>query len=311
MENRTPLQKFASLAWYDAVIEFLFRFVAKTSEPLLAAGIVYSAADVLSKGHLGGDNLMLNNAWAISQALCIESSGGVVLVYGIESIGQKDKVKACLYLGLSILLALVGGIMLFMQLAGWTEQDDSSFMFILFALRCIVSVGYIYLCRTKHIRFSSIADKKDEQTSLPAEPAITVEEIRAIVAETVTSVVTNVTIQVEQPKDGQKLVRASGQRVNEQTGDELQLPEHASSVERLEYVQTKELVHDEPIKRTRTTGKLLDLHDQETNSNFVRVKQFIEAHPKAKVREVAAALSMSPSTANKWMIKARSEESKN
>ncbi len=94
MENQTPLQKFASLVWYDAFIEFLFRFVAKTSEPLLAAGIVYSAADVLSKGHIGSGNLMLNNAWAISQALCIESSGGVVLVYGLQSIGEKDKVKA-------------------------------------------------------------------------------------------------------------------------------------------------------------------------------------------------------------------------
>jgi len=81
----------------------------------------------------------------------------------------------------------------------------------------------------------------------------------------------------------------------------LQLPEHADSVEMLE------AVHAEPIKRTRTTGKLVDLHEQETNSNFVRVKEFIEAHPKAKVREVAAALNMATSTANKWMIKARSE----
>jgi len=56
------MQKFASLTWYDKFIEFIFRFTAKTSEPLLAAGIVYSAADVLSHGQIGMSSLFLNNA---------------------------------------------------------------------------------------------------------------------------------------------------------------------------------------------------------------------------------------------------------
>ncbi len=33
------LKSFASLAWYDACIEFLFKLAAKTSEPLLAIGM--------------------------------------------------------------------------------------------------------------------------------------------------------------------------------------------------------------------------------------------------------------------------------
>ncbi len=109
-------KSFASLAWYDACIEFLFKLAAKTSEPLLAIGIVYSAADVLSHGHLGYGNQCAQNAWAITQALAIESSGGV---------------------------------MLFMQMIGWKQQTNSPFMLGLFALRCIVSVEYIYLCRTR------------------------------------------------------------------------------------------------------------------------------------------------------------------
>jgi uncharacterized membrane protein len=151
------LKSFASLAWYDAFIEFLFKLAAKTSEPLLAIGIVYSAADVLSHGHLGYGNQDIQNAWAITQALAIESSGGVVLVYGLQSLKEKDSIKAWLYLPLSALLAIVGGIMLFMQLSGWEQQGNSPFMLGLFALRCIVSVGYIYLCRTKHIRFSGLS----------------------------------------------------------------------------------------------------------------------------------------------------------
>ena len=80
------LKSFASLAWYDACIEFLFKLAAKTSEPLLAIGIVYSAADVLSRGNLGYGNQGVQNAWAITQALAIELSGGVVLVYGLLSL---------------------------------------------------------------------------------------------------------------------------------------------------------------------------------------------------------------------------------
>jgi hypothetical protein len=153
------LKSFASLAWYDAFIEFLFKLAAKTSEPLLAIGIVYSAADVLSRGHLGYGNQGVQNAWAITQALAIESSGGVVLVYGLQSLREKDYIKAWLYLPLSALLAICGGIMLYMQLSGWEQQGNSPFMLGLFALRCVVSVGYIYLCRTKHIRFSGLASE--------------------------------------------------------------------------------------------------------------------------------------------------------
>lgn len=151
------LHKFASLAWYDACIEFLFKLAAKTSEPLLAVGIVYSAADVLSRGHLGYGNTAIQDWWAVTQAMAIESSGGVVLVYGLQSMRERDNIKFCLYMVLSALLAACGGIMLFMQLSGFEQAGNSPFMLGLFALRCVVSVGYIYLCRAKHIRFSGLA----------------------------------------------------------------------------------------------------------------------------------------------------------
>ena len=175
------LKSFASLGWYDACIEFLFKLAAKTSEPLLAIGIVYSAADVLSRGHLGYGNQGIQNAWAITQALAIESSGGVVLVYGLQSLKEKDTIKAWLYLPLSALLAICGGIMLFMQLSGLETLGNSPFMLGLFALRCIVSVGYIYLCRTKHIRFSGLSDTSAKVNAEPLNPE-TVEIILAKLA---------------------------------------------------------------------------------------------------------------------------------
>lgn len=185
MQQQTKWQSFASLAWYDGLIEFLFRFVAKTSEPLLAAGIVYSAADVLSRGHLLANTGVVSNAWSLTQALAIESSGGVVLVYGLTSLKEKDDVKAWLYLALSALLAIAGGIMLFMQLASLEYQSNSPFMLGLFGLRCVVSVGYIYLCRTKHIRFADLA-VPSQSAPVSVQLNITRDDLKAVVAEVLT-----------------------------------------------------------------------------------------------------------------------------
>ena len=207
-DGKKGLEKFASLVWYDALIEFVFRFVAKTSEPLLALGVVFSAADVLCKGTLMQGNSFLLYAWAWTQAIAIESSGGVVLTYALQSFKEKDTIKGILYLVLSMLLSVVGGIMLYTQLiantSGTTEIGASggvnAYVIVMSALRSIVSIGYVVMCRTKNIRFSGftkdIEEQKDEQISSQT-PNFSVEEIRAIVSEMVTSVVTNITLQVE------------------------------------------------------------------------------------------------------------------
>lgn len=161
------MQRFLSLGWYDDAIEFLFRFVAKTSEPLLALGLVISAADFLSKGALMQANPPLTMAWAWCQAVAIEASSGVVFVYALQSFKQQDKIKAWLYLILSVLLAITGGAMLLFQLiattTGLQEANLSPAVFYSMAvLRVLVSVSYVYLCRAKHIRFTDLQDVSSE-----------------------------------------------------------------------------------------------------------------------------------------------------
>ncbi len=161
---KPDVKSFTSLAWYDEIIEFVFRFVAKTSEPLLALGLVISAADFLTKGTLMHSNPELTLAWAWTQAIAIEASSGVVFVYALQSFKAKDKVKAWLYLVLSLLLALTGGAMLLFQLVanttGLQESTLPTYLFYSFAsLRVVVSVAYVYLCRAKHIRFTDLEDE--------------------------------------------------------------------------------------------------------------------------------------------------------
>src|SRR6266567_358852 len=181
---------FVSLNWYDGFIEFLFRFVAKTSEPLLALGIVISAVDFLTKGALLTNDQSLTMAWAWMQAIAIEASSGVVFVYALQSFKSKDKVKGWLYLVLSVLLAVTGGAMLLLQLvANLTAVGESvlpDYLVIgLAVLRVIVSIGYVYMCRAKHIRFTDLEGvKQPVSPETPGEtpPAISDETVQLILA---------------------------------------------------------------------------------------------------------------------------------
>ncbi len=162
--------------------------------------------------------------------------------------------------------------MLFMQLAGWEAQGDSQFMLVLFALRCIVSIGYIYLCRTKSIRFTSLQFEnvqEDSPTPQSQEPAFTLEDVRTVVIEV-----------MSQMKDSNaQLIECK---------EQLQLPENAVS-----------------------TGKRQKGTEERSESfpkNFYRVQAFLADDPDAKTREVATALDISIPTASKWMQKVRAQK---
>jgi hypothetical protein len=156
-------QSFASLGWYDQTIEFLFRFVAKTSEPLLAAGLTVSAADYLSHGMVMAGHPAFSLGWAWCQAVALESCSGVVFVYSLQAFKQADKIKAWLYLVLALLLAIVGGGMLLMQVNTLTMGSAESAIPVLNVLRVVVSISYIFLLRAKHIRFIDFAETSSSQ----------------------------------------------------------------------------------------------------------------------------------------------------
>ncbi len=153
---------FVSLTWYDSFIEWVFRFVAKTSEPLLAAGLTISAADYLSHGAVMIGHPAFALAWAWTQAVALESSSGVVFVYSLQAFRQTDKVKGGIYLGLAVLLAIVGGWMLLLQVNVTTMGSIESASPILNGLRVVVSIAYIFLLRAKSIRFSDLADTREQ-----------------------------------------------------------------------------------------------------------------------------------------------------
>ena len=70
--NHSRLDAFVSLVWYDTLLRFITNFIAKTSELLLAAGLVVSSANFLTDGTILGTTTPASQAWAWSQALAID-----------------------------------------------------------------------------------------------------------------------------------------------------------------------------------------------------------------------------------------------
>src|SRR6266568_3287970 len=162
------LQAFVSLGWYAGLISFLFRFLAMTSEPLLALGVIHSAADFLQQGHLMAHNGALQGAWSWAQAISIEASTGPTLAFSLDAFRAGDKLKGRLYATLAALLFTVGGAMLYLQLisnaTGMSEAAVSPWvLYPLLALRVLVASGIVALLCSKHLRFSGLV------AAIPAE----------------------------------------------------------------------------------------------------------------------------------------------
>jgi len=157
-------QAFIRLDWYAGLISFIFRFVAMTSEPLLAFGVIVSAADFLQKGALMAGNATFAAAWAWCQALAIEASTGPTLAFALQAFRTGDKVKGVLYSILASLLFIVGSAMLFLQLVsnvtGMSEASINPWVLYGFlVLRVVVASGILALLCTKHMRFSGLVDQ--------------------------------------------------------------------------------------------------------------------------------------------------------
>ncbi len=178
------LQAFVSLGWYAGLISFLFRFLAMTSEPLLAVGVILSAADFLQQGHLMAHNAALQAAWSWAQAISIEASTGPTLAFSLDAFKTGDKLKGRLYATLAALLFTVGGAMLYLQLisnaTGMSEAAVSPWvLYPLLALRVLVASGIVALLCSKHLRFSGqVADvPAPVQASPPATISPSLDEV--------------------------------------------------------------------------------------------------------------------------------------
>src|SRR6266699_5950930 len=165
------LRSFASLNWYEETIKFIFNFVTKTSELLLAAGIVISTANFLTDGDIMSQNKMLSDAWSWAQALAIDSSLGIVFMNAFQAVRERDKIKAMIFFTLTALLATVAGLITHFDALGHaaglpvTDKSVSGVipLWIMTALRALAVIGFLLASRLKHVSFHELRQEWNQK----------------------------------------------------------------------------------------------------------------------------------------------------
>ncbi|EFH86994.1 hypothetical protein [Ktedonobacter racemifer] len=199
-QDETPIKTFASLHWYDETIKFVFNFAAKTSELLLAAGVVVSSANFLTDGSIMQDHTPLSVAWAWAQALAIDSSLGIVFVNGFQAARERYKIKAGIYFALTAMLASVAGLLTHFDALAHatglpvTSQSISGIipLWMLTGLRAVAVIGFLLVGRLKNVSFSMHQNETHDQQPQKSKPTLVItpellNELRAILYQTTVS----------------------------------------------------------------------------------------------------------------------------
>src|SRR5579859_2655229 len=171
-QYRQWLLSFASLNWYEEAVKFIFNFVSKTSELLLAAGIVVSTANFLTDGDIMSHNKALSDAWSWAQAIAIDSSLGIVFVNAFVAIREREKIKAIVFIMLTALLATVAGLITHFDAlahaAGLSVSDKSVSgiipLWVMTALRSVAVIGFLLASRLKNVSFNELRRELAQQT---------------------------------------------------------------------------------------------------------------------------------------------------
>ncbi|GCE23111.1 hypothetical protein [Dictyobacter kobayashii] len=187
-QNTSRLHAFATLHWYDETIKFIFNFVTKTSELLLAAGIVVSTANFLTDGSVMQGHAALSDAWAWAQAIAIDSSLGIVFINAFQALRERDKIRAIIFFTLTALLATVAGLITHFDALGHaaglpvSDKGVSGVipLWIMTALRAVAVIGFLLTSRLKNFSFNELRDdwhRQEQQDKQEATPQIDYNEL--------------------------------------------------------------------------------------------------------------------------------------
>ncbi len=259
------MKQFSTIEKLDTGILYTLELASSISVLLLAFGLIASMANVLTKGSVLTDNLIMQRIWAWTQCIAIDASVAGTIIRTFRYHAEGEKVKTWLYGLLSLLLLFTAAIVLNIESVQQTLNLtlDSAYVHVFVPVEALIWIRSfaIVLLIVAHAMRHVVVDTRPAQTNQPQpQPLIITPEL----LETLRVLFTQTTVSEE---------------ANTQT---LLLPEGEQATNTAQEVSS----HDE---------------DEQVANNGQRVKAYLTLHPDAKVREVAEALSISVSTANKWM----------
>src|SRR5437763_2861465 len=263
------MKQFTTIEKLDTGILYTLELASSISILLLAFGFIASMANVLTKGSVLTDNLIMQRIWAWTQCIAIDASVAGTIIRTFRYHAEGEQVKTWLYGLLSLLLLFTAAIVLNIESVQQTLNLtlDSAYVHVFVPVEALIwirSFAIVLLIVAHALRHVAVE-------KLPAE--VSRREIPQLVlspelVETLRVLLSKPTITEE--ANTEQLLLSQG----EQTANTAQ-----------EAIATDE--------------------DEQGTNNGERVKAYLLLHPDATVREVADALTISVSTANKWMSRAK------
>src|SRR5579859_222924 len=104
------MNQFPSIKKLDQAILYALELASSLSVLLLAFGLIASMANVLTKGSVLSDNLIMQRVWAWTQCIAIDASVAGAIIRTFEYYHQGERLKFAIYALLSALLLFTAAI---------------------------------------------------------------------------------------------------------------------------------------------------------------------------------------------------------
>ncbi len=273
------MKQFSSIEKIDMGILYALELTSSVSVLLLAFGLIASMANVLTKGSVLTDNLVMQRIWAWTQCIAIDAGVAGSIIRTFRYYAEGERIKTWLHGFLSVLLlftaAIVSNIESVQQTLNLTLDKAYTHVFIpVEALIWIRSLAIVLLIVAHSLRHVQHQDGRSEEP-LPIIPTPQFTLTPELVDELRTAL-TQISIS-EEIQQGM-LIPHREQEAN--------IAQDAISRE----VSEQSTNNDEQLER----------EDSKETNNHERVKKHLVGNPKATDRDIAEALDISTSTANKW-----------
>jgi hypothetical protein len=189
------MKQFHTIEKLDTAILYALELASSISVLLLAFGLIASMANVLTKGSVLTDNLIMQHVWAWTQCIAIDASVAGTIIRTFRYHAEGERVKTWLYGFLSLLLLFTAAIVLNIKSVQQTLNLtlDSAYIHVfvpveaLIWVRSFAIVLLIVAHAMRHVQVEKPGAAPAPQLQQPAPGTITpelLENLRALLTQT-------------------------------------------------------------------------------------------------------------------------------
>jgi hypothetical protein len=174
------MKQFASIEKLDTAILYVLELASSLSVLLLAFGLIASMANVLTKGGVLTDNIIMQHIWAWTQCIAIDASVAGTIIRTFRYHHQHERVKTWLYALLSALLlftaAIVSNIEAVQQTMNISLDSAYTHVFIpveaLIWIRSVAIVLLIVAHAVRHVQLEEKQTVREKRTPIQPKPTV-------------------------------------------------------------------------------------------------------------------------------------------